>query len=44
MIDLNDLRQRPEKYKEACLKKRVQVDVEEFLKLDQRYRDVKAHV
>ncbi|MDZ4784977.1 MAG: serine--tRNA ligase [bacterium] len=34
MIDLHDLRTNPTKYKEACLKKRINFDIEEFLKLD----------
>lgn len=38
MIDLNDLRQRPDAYKEAAKNKRVQVDIDAFLKLDDERR------
>ncbi len=34
MIDLNDLRQRPDAYKKAATKKRIKVDIDAFLKLD----------
>ncbi len=34
MIDLNDLRERPAAYKTAAKKKRINVDIDAFLKLD----------
>lgn len=39
MIDLGDVRQRPEEYQEAALKKRVAISIAEFLALDERYRE-----
>jgi len=44
MIDLHDLRARPEAYQEACTKKRVGFDVRAFLQLDAEYRKVRAEV
>ena len=44
MIDLNDLRERPEAYVEAARKKRVRLDVREFVELDKRYRALKSEV
>jgi seryl-tRNA synthetase len=44
MIDLYDLRERPEIYKDACLKKRVQFDVDGFLALDAKLKTLKASV
>lgn len=44
MIDLNDLRDRPETYAEAAKKKRMKVDVPGFLKLDQLRRELLGHV
>lgn len=38
MIDLNDLRARPEEYQQACIDKRVQLSISEFLTLDEEYR------
>jgi seryl-tRNA synthetase len=38
MIDLNDLRARPDAYKDAAKKKRVDVSIDEFLKLDDERR------
>lgn len=38
MIDLDDLRSRPDVYKDACKKKRVNVDIDAFLKLDAERR------
>jgi seryl-tRNA synthetase len=38
MIDLQDLRQRPDAYKDAAKKKRVKVDIDAFLKLDEERR------
>jgi seryl-tRNA synthetase len=40
MIDLNDLRARPDAYQDAAKKKRVNVDVKAFLKLDEKRRDI----
>ena len=40
MIDLNDLRERPETYADAAKKKRVHVDVHAFLKLDAKRREL----
>ena len=39
MIDLNDLRQNPQKYEEAARKKRVKVDIQAFLRLDKQYKE-----
>jgi seryl-tRNA synthetase len=44
MIDLNDLRANPAKYIDACAKKRVNFDVNAFLKLDESYRGHLAEV
>lgn len=44
MIDLSDLRKRPEAYVAACAKKGVKFDVHAFLDLDSRFRSVKAEV
>lgn len=41
MIDLNDFRARPEAYQKACADKRINFDVDAFLKLDQEYREAK---
>ncbi|MEK7217838.1 MAG: serine--tRNA ligase [Patescibacteria group bacterium] len=38
MIDLADLRQRPDAYKDAAAKKNVKVDIDAFLKLDEERR------
>jgi seryl-tRNA synthetase len=40
MIDIQDLRHRPEAYADAARKKRVKVDVQEFLKLDTQRREL----
>lgn len=40
MIDLQDLRQRPAAYKDAAKKKRVKVDIDAFLKLDEERREL----
>jgi seryl-tRNA synthetase len=40
MIDLADLRQNPDAYKDAAKKKRVKVDIDAFLKLDEERREV----
>ena len=44
MIDLHDLRERPEAYQQACEKKRVKFDVKAFLELDTEYRRVRSEV
>jgi seryl-tRNA synthetase len=43
MIDLNDLRSRPEAYQDAATKKRIKVDVLAFLKLDEERRQLIQH-
>lgn len=40
MIDLNDFRANPDAYKQACLDKRVSFDVEQFLALDTKRREL----
>jgi len=40
MIDLNDLRARPDAYQDAAQKKRIQVDVAAFLALDSQRREL----
>jgi seryl-tRNA synthetase len=42
MIDLHDLRERPEAYQEACQKKRVSFDVKAFLELDAQVRKMRT--
>lgn len=42
MIDLNDIRENPDLYIEACRKKRIQFDVKAFLQLDKEYRDIRT--
>jgi seryl-tRNA synthetase len=42
MIDLSDLRQRPDVYRAACAKKRMRFDLDGFLELDSRYRTLKS--
>jgi len=44
MIDLHDLRQRPEVYSEACRKKNINFDVASFLKIDAEYLALKPEV
>ena len=44
MIDLADLRARPEAYQEAAQNKAVKVDVLAFLKLDDERRQLQQHV
>lgn len=44
MIDLNDLRQNPDKYVEACRVKRVNFDIPAFLAQDEAYRALLAEV
>jgi seryl-tRNA synthetase len=43
MIDLQDLRARPEVYQDAATKKRIKVDVLAFLKLDEERRELIKH-
>ena len=40
MIDLKDLRENPESYKKACIDKRIKFDVDAFLELDSKYREL----
>ncbi len=42
MIDLHDLRSRPEDYQQACDRKRMNFSIAEFLELDARVRSLKA--
>ncbi len=44
MIDLQDLRARPEAYQDAATKKRIKIDVLAFLKLDEERRQLITHV
>lgn len=44
MIDLNDIRKNPQKYKNACTKKYSSFDVDAFLKLDEEYRQKKTEI
>jgi seryl-tRNA synthetase len=44
MIDLNDLRARPELYQAACKAKNIKFDMTAFLALDQEYRALKSEV
>ncbi len=44
MIDLNDLRKRPDEYQKACDDKRVKFSVREFLTLDAEYRELKTQL
>jgi seryl-tRNA synthetase len=44
MIDLNDLRQRPEIYQDAAIKKHIKIDVLAFLKLDEERRELIHHI
>lgn len=44
MIDLHDLRKRPEAYQAACEKKFVKLNISEFLELDSKYRKVRTEV
>ena len=40
MIDLHDLRKRPDAYADAAKKKRIAVDVHAFIKLDEERRSL----
>jgi len=44
MIDLHDLRARPQAYAAACVKKGFNFDINAFLELDTQYRALKADV
>ncbi len=44
MIDLNDLRERPDAYIDAAKKKRINVDIAAFLKLDEKRRGILQEV
>lgn len=44
MIDLHDLRERPEEYQRACDSKRVAFSVQAFLELDSEYRRARSEV
>lgn len=44
MIDLHDLRARPDEYQRACEVKRISVNIQEFLTLDAEYRKVRGEV
>jgi seryl-tRNA synthetase len=44
MIDLHDLRSRPDEYQRACDIKGIKFDVKEFLDLDTRYRKARTDV
>ena len=44
MIDLNHLRTHPELYQLAAKRKRIDVDIHQFLKMDTHYRDLLKHV
>jgi len=40
MLDIKFIRENPDKVKEACQKKKVDFDVDEFLKIDERRREL----
>jgi seryl-tRNA synthetase len=40
MIDINDLRTRPDAYKKACKDKRIQFNIEAFIELDTQYKEL----
>jgi len=42
MIDLKELRESPERFKDACRKKRVNVDIDAFLALDRSVRELRT--
>lgn len=44
MIDLHDVRERPEDYQRACDRKRIKFNVAEFLALDSEYRKLRTDV
>ncbi len=41
MIDLKHLRENPEAYKKACVDKRIKFDLDAFLEVDSKYRELK---
>jgi seryl-tRNA synthetase len=44
MIDLHDLRERPDEYQHACEVKRIKLDIKAFLQLDAEYRKARSDV
>ena len=44
MINLHDIRERPEEYQTACANKRVKFDVQAFLLLDTEYKKLKTEI
>ena len=44
MIDLHDVRTRPEAYQKACDDKGIRFDIEDFLRIDAQYREVRSAV
>ena len=44
MIDLHDVRTRPEAYQKACQDKGIRFDIEDFLRVDAQYREVRSAV
>lgn len=44
MIDLVELREKPESFKEACRKKRIKFDIDGFLELDKNRRALQGEV
>jgi seryl-tRNA synthetase len=44
MIDLHDLRQRPEQYQKACIDKGISFDLQAFLTLDEACRTLRSEV
>ena len=44
MIDLHDVRTRPEAYQKACDDKGIRFDIEDFLRVDAQYREVRSAV
>jgi len=44
MIDLHDLRERPDQYQEACNNKGISIDIRAFLELDKEYRKCRSEV
>ncbi len=42
MIDLVELRENPERFRVACKRKGIKFDVDSFLELDSRYRELKV--
>lgn len=44
MIDIHDVRARPEEYQKACSDKRIAFDIAQFLILDGDYRELRSRV